>query len=61
HKHRPIKGLCSNNNQFQLSEILHSLDKLRKDGLLLTPDKRSFLELNMARISEIKAILGRNF
>ncbi|MEI1613978.1 hypothetical protein QJN85_25415, partial [Escherichia coli] len=44
-----------------LSEILHSLDKLRKDGLLLTPDKRSFLELNMARISEIKAILGRNF
>lgn len=25
HKHRPIKGLCSNNNQFQLNEILHSI------------------------------------
>ncbi|WP_448885247.1 NACHT domain-containing protein [Citrobacter telavivensis] len=61
HKHRPIKGLCANNNQFHLNEILYSLDKLRKEGFLLTPDKRSFLELNMSRISEIKAILGRTF
>ncbi|MBV2189794.1 MULTISPECIES: NACHT domain-containing protein [Morganellaceae] len=59
HKHRPIKGLCANNNQFQLNEILHSINKLRKEDFLLTPDKRSFLELNMSRISEIKAILGR--
>ncbi|GKW19591.1 hypothetical protein PEC302107_13200 [Pectobacterium araliae] len=59
HKHRPIKGLCANNNQFSLNEILYSLDKLRKEGYLITPDKRSFLELNMSRISEIKSILGR--
>jgi len=59
HKHRPIKGLCAYNNVFTLENILHSLHRLKKSGYLLTPDKRSFLELNMNRISEIKSILGR--
>lgn len=59
HKHRPIKGLCQRNNIFSLQEILYSLHKLKREGFLSTPDKRSFLELNMGRISEIKSILGR--
>lgn len=59
YKHRPIKGLCENNNHFHLHEILYAIQKLKKEGYLLMPDKRSFLELNMSKISEIKTILGR--
>jgi len=59
YKHRAIKSLCAYNNLFQQEEILRSIHKLKKEDYLLTPDKRSFLELNMNRISEIKVLLGR--
>lgn len=59
HKHRPIKALCAQNNSFSLDEILQTLHKLKREEYLLTPDKRSFLELNMNRMSDIKIALGR--
>lgn len=59
HKHRPIKGLCTQNGQYSHQEILSSISKLKRKDILITPDKRSFLELNMKNIAEIKLGLGR--
>jgi len=59
YKHRSIKGICSLSNQHTHSDILFSIKKLKKEKILLTPDKRSFLELNVELMAEIKLILGR--
>lgn len=59
HKHRPIKGLCIKNNQFDHQEILYSINKLKREKYLITPDKKSFLELNYKNMAEIKSALGR--
>ncbi|PHR86578.1 MAG: hypothetical protein COA76_14980 [Moritella sp.] len=59
HKHRAIKAVCARNNQFNHYDTLQSIVKLKKSKYLLTPDKRSFLELNMDYVQEIKNALGR--
>lgn len=59
HKHRAIGALCSKNNSFNHHEILKSIDKLKKSGYLSVPDKRSFLEINIDLIGDIKDALGR--
>lgn len=60
HKHRNIGAICTRNNKFNHRQILDSIEKLKRDGVLLTPDKISFLELNMERISDVKKALGRS-
>ncbi|MGH1461554.1 MAG: pentapeptide repeat-containing protein [Neptuniibacter sp.] len=59
-KHRPIKGLCALNNSYSHHEVVAAIDILRRKGILLTPDKNSFLELNIEKISEVKLALGRS-
>lgn len=59
-KHRAIKMICAMTNQFSQREILLSIKKLKRDNILITPDKRSFLELNIKYITEVKSALGRD-
>jgi hypothetical protein len=59
-KHRPIKGLCQLSNQFSHEDILHSIANLKKNGYLLVPAKRAFLELNLDELIRIKQVLGRD-
>lgn len=59
YKHRPISAICSQNKSYSHYEILKSIEKLKKKGFLSVPDKRSFLEININLISEIKVALGR--
>ncbi|WP_206603992.1 NACHT domain-containing protein [Vibrio vulnificus] len=59
HKHRPISTICSQNKLFKHYEILKSIEKLKKKGFLSVPDKRSFLEINIDLIGEVKVALGR--
>ncbi|MYM25375.1 hypothetical protein GTP46_22355 [Duganella sp. FT135W] len=59
HKHRPIKGICSNSGEFRQGEILDSILSLKKRGILLEPHSASFVELNFEKIIEVRLILGR--
>ncbi|MEC6899882.1 hypothetical protein [Photobacterium piscicola] len=59
HKHRAIGALCTKNKLFNHYAILQSIEKLKKAGYLSVPDKRSFLEINIDLIGEIKIALGR--
>uniref|UniRef100_UPI001553AE25 hypothetical protein n=1 Tax=Vibrio sp. Vb339 TaxID=1192013 RepID=UPI001553AE25 len=59
YKHRAIGSICAVNNQFNHYEIMQSVKKLKKQDYLRVPDKRSFLELNLEFVAEVKAILGR--
>lgn len=59
YKHRAIGAICSQNKSFNHYEILTSIEKLKKRGYLSIPDKRSFLELNIDLIGDIKSALGR--
>lgn len=59
YKHRSISSICSQNKCFNHYEILKSIEKLKKKGFLSVPDKRSFLEINIDLIGEIKVALGR--
>ncbi|WP_232610192.1 NACHT domain-containing protein [Photobacterium phosphoreum] len=59
HKHRAIGAICSQNRSFNHHEILKSIEMLKKKGYLSVPDKRSFLEINLDLIGEIKFALGR--
>lgn len=59
HKHRPISAICSQNKSFSHYEILKAIEKLKKKGFLSVPDKRSFLEINIDLIGEVKVALGR--
>jgi hypothetical protein len=58
-KHRPIKAIVQNHNSYSHENVLEALDSLKKRGYLTVPAKRSFLELNIGRLSEIKEKLGR--
>ncbi|MEZ9848777.1 NACHT domain-containing NTPase [Vibrio breoganii] len=59
HKHRAIGAICSQNKMFNRYEITRSIERLKKKGYLSVPDKRSFLEINIDLIREIKTALGR--
>ncbi|QEY15880.1 hypothetical protein D0C16_07785 [Cellvibrio sp. KY-GH-1] len=59
-KHRPIKGICSHTNKYTQEEILRAMESLRKQEILTTPVKSSFLELNIMKIAEVKSALGKN-
>ncbi len=59
HKHRAIGAICSQNKMFKHYEITRSIERLKKKGYLSIPDKRSFLEINIDLIGEIKTALGR--
>lgn len=60
HKHRAIGAICSQNKMFNHYEIMKSIEMLKKRGYLFVPDKRSFLEINLELIGEIKSALGRS-
>lgn len=60
HKHRAIGAICTKNNRFGHREILDSIKKLKRKEFLIVPDKPSFLELNIEKITEIKKALGRD-
>lgn len=59
YKHRAIGAICTNNKYFNHIDILNSIDKLKIKEFLLTPEKRSFLEINIDMIGDIKTLLGR--
>ncbi|WP_282248598.1 hypothetical protein [Vibrio campbellii] len=59
YKHRAIGSICAVNNQFNHYDIMQSVKKLKKQNYLLVPDKRSFLELNLEYVADVKSILGR--
>jgi hypothetical protein len=60
HKHKSIKKICAKNNNFNSYEILSTLERLKKTGILKVSKKISFVELNLDKICEIKNILGRD-
>jgi|TARA_R110002033_G_scaffold26095_1_gene59827 hypothetical protein len=60
YKHRAIGYICTFNNQFNNYDIMQSIKKLKKQNYLLVPDKRSFLELNLEYVAQVKSILGRS-
>ncbi|MBB1346516.1 NACHT domain-containing NTPase [Pseudoalteromonas sp. SG45-2] len=59
HKHRAIGAICSQNKMYPHYEILQSIEKLKKLSYLSVPDKRSFLEINIELIGDIKTVLGK--
>lgn len=59
HKHRAIGAICSQNKLFSHYEIMKAIERLKKKGYLSIPDKRSFLEINIDLIGEVKLALGR--
>jgi len=58
-KHRPIKGICAQNNLFRQDQIIAAISRLKSKNYLFEGDKISFLEINMDHIPEIKTLLGR--
>lgn len=59
HKHRAIGAICSQNKMFNHYDITRAIERLKKKGYLSVPDKRSFLEINLDLIRDIKTALGR--
>jgi hypothetical protein len=59
HKHRPIQGICVNSGEFKPHELYEAISTLKKRGILLSPMKASFLELNFDEFAVIREILGR--
>lgn len=59
YKHRPIKGVCGNNQYFSSKELYDGINSLKKRGILLEPIKAQFVEINFEAINEIKEILDR--
>ncbi|NRF16417.1 NACHT domain-containing protein [Vibrio coralliilyticus] len=59
YKHRAIGAICSQNKLFNHYEIMRAIERLKKKGYLSVPDKRSFLEINIDLIGDIKAAFGR--
>lgn len=59
HRRRPIKGICSINNDFTTDELYSGIVSLKRRGLIFEPSKASFLEIAIDRIGEIRAILGK--
>jgi len=59
HKHRPIKGICSNGGAFSVKELYSAIESLKEKGLLKEPKSVDFLEFNFEKMAEIKNVLGR--
>lgn len=59
HKHRPIKGICTNGGDFKQHELYKTVVSLKKRGILLEPAQVAFVELNYEEILKIREILGR--
>lgn len=60
HKHRPIKGVCVNNGEFNNHELYAAISSLKRKGILREPMQSSFIEINLDEISAIREILGRS-
>lgn len=58
HKHRSIKSICAT-PRFQNQQVMREINNLKKEDILLTPDKQSFVELNFNEMTKIRKILGR--
>lgn len=59
HKHRPIKGICSNNGVFRTHELYSAIVSLKKKRILLEPAQVAFVEINFDETLTIREILGR--
>jgi len=59
-KHKAVKAIVQNHNSFSHESVLEALDSLKRRGYLTVPAKRSFLELNIGKLTEIKEKLGRS-
>lgn len=58
-KHRPIKGICTNNAYISPEELYDAIISLKRKQILLEPRSPSFVEINFEKTSEIKELLGR--
>lgn len=59
YKHRPIKGICTNNAHVSPEELYEAIFSLKRRQILLEPRSSSFVEINFEKTSEIKELLGR--
>ena len=59
HKHRPIKGVCVNSGEYQMSELYSAIVSLKKKNILREPKNPAFIEINLEEIQAIRDILGR--
>ena len=59
HKHRPIKGICTNNSSFRTHELFNAILSLKKKKILLEPAQPAFVEINFDEAVTIREILGR--
>lgn len=58
-KHRPIKGITSINSAFSQEELELGIYSLQRRNLIIEPDKKSFVQINIAKLNEIVKILER--
>lgn len=58
-KHRHHAAICGR-GRYSLPELIKSIKHLKKQKILLTPDKEDFYELNIEKINLIKEVLGKN-
>lgn len=59
HKHRPIKGICTNNSTYRTHELFGAIISLKKKKILLEPAQPAFVEINFDEAVAIREILGR--
>lgn len=59
HKHRPIKGICVRTSDLSPERLYSAIQSLKRKGILVEPQNSAFVEINIEKISEIKAIVGR--
>jgi hypothetical protein len=60
HKHRPIKGVCTNSGEFKTDELYAAIQSLKRKDILRTPFQNAFIEINFDEILAIREILGRS-
>lgn len=58
-KHRPIKGICTNNGYISPENLYEAIFSLKRKQILLEPRSSSFVEINFEKTIEIKELLGR--
>lgn len=58
-KHKAIKALLQISNEHSYGNLLEAITSLKQQELLTVPAKKSFLELNVEKISVIKKVLGK--
>lgn len=59
-KHRHRGTIYSQGKKYSQPELIKSIKKLKKQRILLTPDKEDFYELNIEKINLIKKVLGKS-